>query len=86
MGAKTCEDLVTNTNYILVLHESLHYRNNLDHILKPSNELLHCDIPFWGNPYDHNRGINLHESDEVTMTIQYQVNIVMFYTITPMEH
>ena len=66
--AYDCPD--TNVTHLLIFNEALYYGSALDHSLINPNQVRSYGIPFWDNPFDHDRGLCIECNDELTIQMQ----------------
>ena len=75
-----CDDLGTNTTYILVINEALYYGNKLDHSLINRNQVRAYGIDFWDNPFDQQRGLTIALNDKVKIPMQAMGTKILYKT------
>lgn len=67
--ATAWSDPFTGQGYILILHETLYFGNNMNHSLINPNQLRHFGVEVFDNPYDpdpsRTMGIKIPESNEL---------------------
>ena len=67
-GATAWTDPSSGQIYILIINEALYYGTKLDHSLLNPNQIRKFGIPFWDNPFDFDRGLQIDIQPPVTLT------------------
>lgn len=82
-GGTAYDDPITGKTYILVINQGLDYGTKLDHSLINPNQLRSYGVQVWDNPFDHERGLNVHIDPEVTIPTMNKGTKVLFQTRYP---
>ena len=67
-GATAWNDPGTHQTYILVVNEALYYGPKLNHSLLNPNQIRKFGLPFWDNPFDQARGLQIDTDPPVLLT------------------
>lgn len=59
----------TGVTSLIIFNEALYYGTDLDHTLINPNQVRHYSIPFWDNPYDKDRGLNINIDDQMSIPL-----------------